>query len=750
VKVRTRLVALPLILLLSSSVAFPLANATSPKKKTAATSKKKKKPVAKVSKVQQATRLQQAFVASADLKPMASQLLETHAAAAYKGVEAYARKHDGDDAGALAWIVLGYAYLTDGQPQQAVAPLTTAQKHPGELGDYAEYLLGQALQGSGRQADAAHALKDFSQRYPSSLLVADAAVIEANALIATGAPDQAAATLEAHRTPARADVELTLGRAYEKAGKNSKAADSLRLVYYTMPLSAQADAANSELQTLSGVSLPAVSYDLRRHRAELLYQARQFASSADEYRNLLDNAPSADLRRLQVAYGTALYKAGRYKDARLVLEQVGDAADEINAQRLFYLAELNKDDTKRWVALINQLRDTASSSPWLSEALLAPANRALLKKDYATALAFYQETWTRNPQGKYASYTHWKNAWLVFRMNRTADAKRLFEEQISNYPTGLEAPAALYWRARLAEEGGETAKAKAYYLKLIERYKFFYYGELANERLRKLKYDGPGANDPVLAKIPPLQPALFAAVPPAENVRVQKAMVLENGALFDFAIRELQAAGSDPVTSLWTQTRIARIYQSQDREYRALQVLKRAIPSYYSYEISQMPRPVWEILFPKIYWTDLTKHAMANNLDPFLVAALIRQESEFNPSAISHAKAMGLMQLLPSVGKKLAKDLKIKGYSSSQLVVPNVNLQLGATYFRQMLDRYNGQVEYALAAYNAGSDRVEDWRGENYRDIVEFVENIPFTETREYVQAIQRNVGVYRRLYGTP
>ena len=68
----------------------------------------------------------------------------------------------------------------------------------------------------------------------------------------------------------------------------------------------------------------------------------------------------------------------------------------------------------------------------------------------------------------------------------------------------------------------------------------------------------------------------------------------------------------------------------------------------------------------------------------------------------------------------------------------------------QLLDKYNGQVEYALAAYNAGSDRVEEWRGENYRDIVEFVENIPFTETREYVQAIQRNVGVYRRLYGTP
>jgi len=710
----------------------------------------KKKTPKKPTKLERTTRLQQTFIASADLKPMAAQLLDGHSPAAYKGVEAYARKHDANDAGTLAWLVLGYAYLTDNQPLEAIAPLTTAQKRGGDLGDYSEYLLGQALQAASRQADAAHLLKGFGQRYPDSLLVTDAAIIEANALIVTGQNELAAALLETRRVPARPDVEMVLGRAYEKLGKNAKAAESFRLIYFTMPLSAQADAANSELQLLSGVSLPAASYEQRRRRAELLFQGKQFANSAQEYRTLLDNAPSQDLRRLQVAYGTALYKAGRYKDARLVLEQVGDANDELNAQRLFYLSELNKDDARRWVVLINQLRNTASDSPWLSEALLAAGNRALIQKNYGDALSFYRETWTRNPQGKYASYTHWKTAWLTFRTKRTADAKRLFEEQITDFSAGLEVPGALYWSGRLAEEDHDLPKAKAYYSKLAQRYKFFYYGELASERLRNLKYDGPASSVPALAKIPPVQLALFAVVPPADNVRVQKAMVLENGALFEFAIRELQAAGSDPVTSLWAQTRIARIFLSQEREYRALQVLKRAIPGYYSYEISQMPRPVWEVLFPKLYWTQLQVHAMENNLDPFLVAALIRQESEFNTSAVSHANAIGLMQLLPSVGKKLAKELKIKGYSTAQLTVPNVNLQLGATYFRQMLNKYDGQVEYALAAYNAGANRVEDWRTENYRDIVEFVESIPFTETREYVQAIQRNVGVYRRLYGTP
>jgi len=118
---------------------------------------------------------------------------------------------------------------------------------------------------------------------------------------------------------------------------------------------------------------------------------------------------------------------------------------------------------------------------------------------------------------------------------------------------------------------------------------------------------------------------------------------------------------------------------------------------------------------------------------------------------ISHANAWGLMQLLPSVGKQLAKDVKLKPYSSDLLLVPNTNLRLGTRYFKSLLDKYDGKVEYALAAYNAGTDRVQDWTSAaKYRDTAEFVESIPFTETREYVQAIMRNATVYRRLYGTP
>jgi soluble lytic murein transglycosylase len=98
----------------------------------------------------------------------------------------------------------------------------------------------------------------------------------------------------------------------------------------------------------------------------------------------------------------------------------------------------------------------------------------------------------------------------------------------------------------------------------------------------------------------------------------------------------------------------------------------------------------------------------------------------------------------------VAKQEKLKHYSAQQLFTPTVNLQLGTRYFRSMVDKF-GSLEYALAAYNAGSDRVQDWLGQGkYRDTQEFVESIPFTETREYVEAILRNASVYRQLYNTP
>jgi soluble lytic murein transglycosylase len=220
--------------------------------------------------------------------------------------------------------------------------------------------------------------------------------------------------------------------------------------------------------------------------------------------------------------------------------------------------------------------------------------------------------------------------------------------------------------------------------------------------------------------------------------------------LTEFALRELQAAVADGGTA-WATHELVRLHQENGRYDQAMRVLKTVASGYFSYDLNQLPRPFWEGLFPRVYWTDLKRHSADNQLDPFLVASLIRQESEFHAAAVSRANAIGLMQVLPSTGRKLAREAHVRPFSPAMLTVPQVNLQLGTRYFRKMLDRYDGVLEYALAAYNAGPHRVDAWLSNaQYGDVYEFVESIPFTETREYVKSIRRNVSVYQELYRQP
>jgi soluble lytic murein transglycosylase len=695
-----------------------------------------------------------AFVASTSLKPMAQQLLQDRTPAAYAGVEAYAQRHAKEDAGALAWLVLGYAHVLDKDYAKAVDPLTRAKPLSGDLGDYVNFYLSTAYLQSGKASEAATILSQFDKQYPESLLLRDAHVLYGNALLEDNRPKEAIAVLEKDRQPPRADLEFTLGRAYLAAGQPVKGAEILRSLYITMPLSAEAGQADLELKKLaSTTSLPPLGLNGRRTRADLLVKGKRFSDAADEYRDLLTAAAPGDRPDIQMALAVALRHSGQDQEAKKILESLNSSASEINAQRLFNLGEIARSsgDEDGFLKYMAELRQTDPTSIWLQQALLSAGNFYLLKPDYDKAIDAYRELQQRFPGAGRASYAHWKVAWLSLRQGRAAEAKAGFERQIGLYPASAEIPAALYWRGRLAEEDKDLAMARAYYQKLSERFRNFYYGELARGRLKEIKSEEDLPHYALLDRVPAIGAGtnITTSEPPTDNLRYQKAQVLANGGLLDFAVRELQAAGNED-TGNWVVSETAKLYEDAGRYDGAIQVFKHAVPNYFAVDLPTLPRPYWEALFPKPYWPDLKKFSSQNALDPYLVASLIRQESEFNPGAVSRANALGLMQLLPKVGSAVAKQEKLKNFSSAELFTPEVNLQLGTRYFREMVDKF-GAFEYALAAYNAGSNRVDDWMGQGkYRDPQEFVESIPFTETREYVQAILRNANVYRQLYGEP
>ena len=698
-------------------------------------------------------RIRQAFVASTDLRPMAQQLVQDRTPAGYAGVEAYARAHAKSDAGALAWLVVGYAHVLDHECGKAIDPLNRAKPVAGELGDYVDYYLGTCYLQTGHQAEGLAALANFSTAYPDSLLVRDAHLNYASALVGEGRTSEAAALLEKDRLPVRSDIEFALGKAYANLGQTERAAEALANIYYKMPTAAEADAAYAELKKLHGAPAPTV--EQRKIRAELLMKARRFADAADEYHELADHATPDQKASAELAYADALQRSGRNREAKAVLTNLPGATAEQSAHQLYILGEIawSLDQNDIFYQVVEQLRQSAPASPWLEAALLSAANLHLVHKEYEQALDSFRELQQRFPKGGRASYAHWKAAWLTFRLGRTDEAKKEFEEQIALYPGGNEANAALYWRARIAEEENQLGMARAFYQKLSDRYRNYYYAELGRDRLKKLppSTDPPGEY-PLLDKIPPLDHAekIELSDAPADDLHLQKARLLGNGGLVDIAVRELQAAAADDPGN-WAPAETAQLFTDTGHYDRAIETMKHSVPSYFAVDIPMLPRPYWEALFPRPYWSDLKKYSLENQLDPYLVASLIRQESEFNPLAVSRANAVGLMQLLPKTGKLVAHQESLRRYRPSELFTPTTNLQLGTRYFRGMVDKFGGSFEHALAAYNAGSDRVEEWMGQGpYRDSPEFVESIPFTETREYVQAIMRNANVYRQLYGEP
>jgi soluble lytic murein transglycosylase len=245
-------------------------------------------------------------------------------------------------------------------------------------------------------------------------------------------------------------------------------------------------------------------------------------------------------------------------------------------------------------------------------------------------------------------------------------------------------------------------------------------------------------------KLPQAQP-LPGEPTAATTARIARSRLLRGAGLNDLADGELRfGARGDGQPALLAM----EMAGSADAVYLGVRIMKALVPDYLNLPSGAAPRRFWELLFPLPYRGELMADAAQKGLDPYLVAGLVRQESEFNPAALSRAQAYGLTQVRPATGRLYARQAGIARLSAQALLQPAVNLKVGTTVLRGMLDQNGGNLEQALAAYNAGPNRVAQWTaGKNYREPAEFVESIPFTETRDYVQAVLRNREIYRLLY---
>ncbi len=691
--------------------------------------------------------LSHAFTASAQLRPMAQQLANYRSPAAYAGVEAYAHAHSGAAAEA-AWLALGHAYLLDHRYPDSLAALHNANSQGTALADYSDYFAAQANLQSSQLPAADRILSTFAAKHQDSIFTPQIPVLEANLLLQQNQAAAALAALRIHSDePLAAKPDFLLAEAKAQAALNQpdQALALYRRILNDHPLSPEAAQAQQHLQQ-SGQWLALTLPERRRH-ADALFNGGKYNEASAEFRTLaVDASLNAEERdSLLLAAATCDMKLRRLSAASLA--GIPDSNDENGARRLYLLMEVarNNNDLVQQQSLVEQLRTRFPTSPSLAESLFSSGNLYMLRKDLTSAIPYYLELSRRFPQSKQADNAHWRAAWLSYRVRNYPQAEQLMDEQLVSFRGGTNTSPALYWRGRLfLDQQHDPATAAAYFATEARVFQHYYYAELASRRLAALGTVTP-ASIPALQSIQPEQIPTLTEDVPEDDPHLAKARLLANAGLNDYLAPEIHAAED---SDEWGSLAEAKLYASYGEAYRAMRSLKRAIPYYTSAPIDELPLTYWRILFPEDYWSTIQAEAERNGLDPYMVASLIRQESEFNPRVVSYANAYGLMQLEPATGRQMARKT---GFSThldpDALLDPAINIKLGCAYLKQTLDRFGGQQEYAFASYNAGESRVDDWKASgDYSGMDEWVESIPFAQTREYVQALMRNEQIYREL----
>jgi soluble lytic murein transglycosylase len=714
------------------------------KKKTAAAKPAKPAKAAKPGKTP----------APGDLAGLVSAWRTAPSAARLAAIESHVAARAKDKSGPLARFALGVVEY-EARNFTAAAIALKAAKIP-QIDDYAAYYLGAARVEAGDTAGVDQDLAPVHAAAVVSPYQGRAWLLEARAARVSGGQPGARASVELLRRHyadlPQPEGDLALADSFNAAGNAADAAGYYQRVYYSRisgDAGALAAAALAQLKSSMGAAYPRPAAKLLLQRADLMLEARDYARARAEYDavGLEASGPERDLAR--VRYGAARYLAGDATGARSYLAGLNVSAPEADAERLYYLGECARrlSDDEGMMAMVKRLAERYPNSPWRLKELVSAANHYLLANQPDSYTPLYRDAYEAFPSDPQAATCHWKvtfRAWITDR----PDAADLLREQARNYPSQANAGAALYFLGRGAERSSDNGSARAFYERISRAFPNTYYATLA--RLRQAGIGKAAIPEKTAAFLASLKLPAAQSVPadasPATALRIERSRLLRAAGLSDLADFELRFGARTGGQPALLGMEIAA---AADAPHVAMRAMKGLAPEYLNLPLGSAPRKYWEMLFPLPYRTTLTETARAKGLDPYLVAGLIRQESEFNPQARSRANAYGLTQVRPSTGKLYARQAGVARFSTGVLTQPEANLKIGMTILRGVLDQNAGKVEAALAAYNAGPNRASDWLLWNtYREPAEFVETIPFTETRDYVQAVLRNADIYRRLYG--
>jgi soluble lytic murein transglycosylase len=666
------------------------------------------------------------------------------------------------------------------------------------LFDYAKFSLGEIFFNNKQYIEANDCYKDI---FSDSALKPEADIRIAECLYITGKVkdaielDKTLISEASYLTPLDR-ARLDLGKCYEKAGKPAEAIKAYHEVNLYHPLSPLVKEAVSRINYLSGrykIYPGAASAEDIYNKALIYYNYGDFASAGVTFQKIVTGYKKSNLwEEALFKLGLCDYKRKRLSSAitrfKLCIRQNGDFADASQ----FYLAFAYGKAGYFYQALdsLNKVVVNFPNSQYADDAAYYLGYYYETNGFKDTALTYYNHFVEQFPKSEFLDDAYWRIGRIYYFRKDYSHACDAFSKAIWSCASGDWLDACAYWKAMSQEKMGNRLDAITSYQFVLGRFDHTYYSYRARQKLTALGVpniepaavtsnnetissisEGPFAETPMpegqafLEEPLPFEPGVDDQTATKESFPVKAIDAREHFkkyselmaiGFYEEAAKEAQVlvavSSEDKKMSAKLALATAHLAAGQIREsiVYAETLCNNAILSGTS---GQLPTALWHLAYPKGYYKYVSEYADQFGVDKSLVLAVIREESRFNPKTLSWAQARGLMQIIPPTGRSLARLIGINPYYTSRLHDPDTNIKMGCYYLSQLLKRFNNDPSLALAAYNGGPVRVQRWMNKWCKevgpdiDIDEFVESIPLSETRRYVQKVMKSYYEYKRHY---
>ena len=622
-----------------------------------------------------------------------------------------------------------------------------------EFQDYRLYYQARAAEAAGQFTDAVGIYGRLTDELPRSLFAGEAVERRLMAQMATGS---GLAILEEAR--AWADEAVSRGEQTRRrmsvatismaAGQMTDATQHYREIILEAPASHAAREAQQHLDALreAGFDVQPFSRQEQLARADRLYAARAWDPANDLFIELLqdDTIGTAARQELLVQRGKTRFFRRQYPTAEALFDEARklgrDSAHGFEAQFYFAFSQSRLGRPQRALAEYARLQDRALELKrhygWASQAQEKIGLIHLQEKNDSQAEAEYELYLSRYPSGNHRQQVQWNLAWARYNQGNYKQARESFAARARD--NDWLAPAARYWMARSDAALGREEQAREQFEAIARSMPLHYYGLLAAARL---------------GTAPPAYPDRVRffdeddlTIAEQAEFHVHRGRLLAEIERFREAEQEYVAA----VQAANTRQTAYAVGQSLVNigRYSAAQ---RIVWSHFQSELLHADRfytDLWTLAYPKAFAALVNKEAESRGTDPHIVLSIMREESRYRPDVASPADAFGLLQLILPTAQQVARNLGLPEPSRDDLYNPELNILLGTEYITRLLKSYDNNLFLAFAGYNGGSHNVNRWlRSFGDAELDEFIERIPFTETRNYVKKVTTSLLRYQYLY---